>query len=563
MAYNPQTAISKIYNLKGLWEEANNSGNETKKNDAAAKAREYYNQLRDNGYADVADALTASNYSQAKAINDKWAKTGKTATRDYMYSLGKSRGMSESDVDKLISWDNQSGEVSFGGKKIGAPDAVVDGVSYWADTSVLDNAFNDYISRSGTTRSKSVAVDQENEDLFAKYRQEYDDLKSTNPFTTEEAKAILAKYDLAGLQGRDNAVAENAPSNGGNIDSFAAANALRQQSALVSQGQTAVLEAYQQKLDHARALLSDMGVNIDRVFNQDETVKNREFEQGETAKNNDVANKLKIASATGTPPIEWVLQNDPFYKNFVDENGKLTKEAEALDFQALINDAKAKGNTELANKYAYLRGLKIYGNLGKYGQYLSEGDVAASPSQTSIAISDSTLPSILSKATTSISGSGSGSGSGTVDDYQKVYDSGARSYDEAYLWFRENTDMNVSDAQAAARVFEKCLNNGEFEPYAPTRIPVEEVTADVPLIPWEEIGEVPNSAQIQYKRRDYTSELARGIQNQIDNMETEPTTEQMTTWYSALVAAGHKKDASSLLAKNGYSIFPEGHFENV
>ncbi len=376
MAYNPQTAISKIYNLKGLWETANNSGDTKKKNDAAAKAQEYYKQLRDNGYTDVADELTASNYTQAKAINDKWAKTGKTSTRDYMYSLGKSRGMSESDIDKLISWDNQSGEVSFGGKKIGAPDAVVDGVSYWADTSVLDNAFNDYISRSGTTRSKSVAVDQENENLFAKYKQHYDNAMNTNPFTTEEAKAILAKYDLAGLQGRDNAVAENAPSNGGNIDSFAAANALRQQASLVNQGQMAVLDAHKQKLDHARALLSDMGVNIDRVFNQDETIKNREFnqkeayesriwEQNETSKNNDVARKSEIAAVTGTVPDEWVVSNNPY----LNDDGTIKDEFKNTDFSAVMAKAKETGNTELYNAAATARFYKIMGNYGLYGQY--------------------------------------------------------------------------------------------------------------------------------------------------------------------------------------------------
>jgi len=365
MAYNPYSAVNAIYKLKGQWDSANNAGDTATKNSVAAKAQEYYKQLRSNGYGDIADQLTASNYAQAKSINDKWAKMGKTSTRDYLYSLGQSKGMSQTDVDKLISWDNLTGEVSFGGKKIGTPDSVVDGVSYWSDTSVLDNAFNDYISRSGTVRSPSTAVNQENEKLFAKYNQEYEDLKKTNPFETETGKAILAKYDLAGLQGRDNEVADNAGSNGGNIDSFAAANALRQQSTLINQGQMVALEAHQQKLDHARALLSDMGINIDRVFNQDET-----------AKNNDVARKSEQAAVSGYTPAEWAIQNDAFLKNFVDENGKLKAEYNDTDFQELINNAKAQGNTELANKYAILRGLKIFGNFSEYGKYLNQGDVS-------------------------------------------------------------------------------------------------------------------------------------------------------------------------------------------
>lgn len=354
MAYNPYSAVNAIYKLKGQWDNANNAGDTTTKNNVAAKAQAYYRQLRNNGYGDIADQLTASNYAQAKAINDKWAKMGKTSTRDYLYTLGQSKGMSKSDMDKIIGWDNQTGEVSLGGKKIGTPDAVVDGVSYWSDTSVLDNAFNDYISRSGTVRSKSTAVNQENENLFAKYNQEYEDLKNTNPFETETGKAILAKYDLAGLQGRDNAVAENAGSNSGNIDSFAAANALRQQSSLISQGQTAALEAHQQKLDHARALLSDMGVNIDRVFNQDET-----------AKNNDVARKSEIASVSGYTPDEWVASNNPY----LNDDGTLKDEYKDVDFSAVMANAKAAGNTNAYNAAAQARYYKIMGNYGAYGQY--------------------------------------------------------------------------------------------------------------------------------------------------------------------------------------------------
>lgn len=354
MAYNPYSAVNAIYKLKGQWDTANNAGDTTKKNDAAAKAQEYYRQLRNNGYGDVADELTAADYTQAKAINDKWAKSGRSSTRDYLYSLGKSKGLSSSDIDKLISWDNDTGQVSFGGKVIGTPDAVVDGVSYWGNTSVLDNAFNDYIERSGTTRSKESLVNQENESLFAKYNQEYEDLKNTNPFTTEEAKAILAKYDLAGLQGRDNQVASGSASNGGNIDSFSAANALRQQSALVNQGQMAVLEAHQQKLDHARNLLSDMGVNIDRVFNEDET-----------AKNNEVARKSAIAEVTGYAPDEWVASNNPY----MNDDGTIKDEYKDVDFSDVMEKAKAAGNTEAYNAAAVARYYKIMGNYGLYGQY--------------------------------------------------------------------------------------------------------------------------------------------------------------------------------------------------
>ena len=365
MAYNPYPAINKIYGFKKQWVQANDSGDTKAKNDAAVKARAYYEQLRRGGYGDIADELTESGLAKSEEIKNKWAKTGKTPTRDYLYSLGRSKGMSQSDVDKLIGWDNLTGEVSFGGKKIGAPDTIVDGVSYWSDTSALDNAFNDYIDRSGTTRSKSTAVNQENEKLFSKYNKEYEDLKSTNPFETETGRAILAKYDLAGLQGRDNAVASEAGSNGGNIDSFAAANALRQQSALINQGQMAALEAYQQKLEHARNLLSDMGVNIDRVHNQDEA-----------SKNNDVTRKSEIASVTGYTPDEWVVSNNPY----MNDDGTLKDEYKNVDFATVMKKAKAAGNTDAYKAAAVARYYKIMGNSGAYGKY-DDGDYIAPGAQ--------------------------------------------------------------------------------------------------------------------------------------------------------------------------------------
>lgn len=356
MAYDPYNAVNAIYKLKGQWDSANNAGDDAKKNKAATDAQKYYAELRRNRYGSVADELSATDYAGAKRINDYYAKTGRTATRPYLYSLGQSRGLSQQAVDDLISWDDTTGEVSFGGKKIGTPDAVADGVSYWNDPAVLDSAFTDYVSRSGLTRTKEKAVDQENEALFKKYTQEYEDLKETNPFTTEEAKSILAKYDSAGLKARDNEAASGGADNSGNIDSFAAANALRQQSALVNQGQQVVLQQYQQKLDHARALLSDMGVNIDRVFNE-----------GETEKNNQVSRDVATSEVTGKVPSSMLYSGNPFF------NADGTLKDENIDYKAEIEKAVAAGNTELANQLRVARGYKIFSNYGKYGQY-ADGD---------------------------------------------------------------------------------------------------------------------------------------------------------------------------------------------
>ena len=367
MAYNPYNDINQIYKLKGQWNDANKNNDSDKKNDIAKKAQEYYAKLRSNNYGGVADELAGSNYDQSKIINNYYAKTGRTETRPYLYSVGNKYGLSQNDVDKLIKYDNDTGEISFSDKSVGKPDAVVNGTSYWSDTSVLDNAVNDYIARSGKSQPKSMSVAQENDSLFKKYNQEYEDLKDTNPFTTEEAKSILAKYDLAGLQGRDNAAASGASSNGGNIDSFSAANALRQQSALVNQGQQAVLSAYQQKLDHARNLLSDMGVNIDRVYNQDETTKN-----------NDLSRDIAVSELTGKVHPNLRYNDNPYFN----KGGDLINEN--IDYQSIIDaaseklksavNASEKADLEATIKYAkQARAHKVLNNpaYAKYADTIS------------------------------------------------------------------------------------------------------------------------------------------------------------------------------------------------
>ncbi len=377
MSINPYSEIQKVYNAKLGYGNAKTDEERKTYQDAANKARQ---TLLDYGYKDVVDQISATgaDANATKQIMDKWAKYGKTGVRDYYYKLGEGQGMSKSDIDKLIGWDNDTKEISFGGVKVGRPDTIVDGVSYVSDTSMLDKSFNDHITRTEATRPVETALKQENESLFAKYNQEYDDLKKTNPFTTDEAKAILGKYDLAGLQARDNAVASGGASNGGNIDSYSAANAMRQQASLINQGQTAVLDAHQQKIDNIRGLLSDMGVNIDRVFNQDQT-----------AKNNEVARLSEQASVTGTVPTEWSYK-DNIYLN---EDGTvrdeyLTDEFDATGgFTTIIDNAKSKLATatnpaEIANlnatiKYAnQAKALKTFSS-PKYAKYAHEVEAVA------------------------------------------------------------------------------------------------------------------------------------------------------------------------------------------
>ena len=97
--YNYGSAVSDIIKYKKWWQDADAAGDETAKNNHANSATSAYEWLRNNGYGDAANTLQASNYTDAK----KWATNGKQQTRPYSYSVGQKYGLSNSDVDKIIT----------------------------------------------------------------------------------------------------------------------------------------------------------------------------------------------------------------------------------------------------------------------------------------------------------------------------------------------------------------------------------------------------------------------------------------------------------------------------
>lgn len=337
-AYNPYSDIQKVYNAKVAWNNATTESERKKQNEIATAAR---NKLAAYGYGDVVEQISAggADATATRKVLESYAPKETTPT-----TSGSNSG--------LIEKNNTE----------------------------VNNKVNELWGIQTDDHSNTNAL----------WEKEYKDLKKTNPFTTEEAKAILGKYDLSGLQARDNAVASGGSSNGGNIDSYAASNALRQQAALVNQGQMVVLDAHQQKLDNARAILEGMGAyqkdshtGMQKTIEIQQNEGQRLFENDETAKNNEVARLSEQASVTGYTPNEWVIKNDDIYSQFLNEDGTFKPEKESVDIQALINQAKANGDTETANKLAVVRTKKILGNYGQFGKYSNVGDISSmKPQQT-------------------------------------------------------------------------------------------------------------------------------------------------------------------------------------
>ena len=324
--YNPYYDAQSVLDAKVAWNQATTDEERKKQNEIANAARK---RLEDYGYGDIAKQISAdgADATAARKVVEKYAPVAPTST---------------------VDTDEQ-----------------------------LQTKHNNEIRNKTNTLFGYQESDRK--DMSGKYDR-LENAAYANPFNTDEAKAIIGKYDLAGLQARNNAVASGSASNGGNIDSYAASNALRQQASLINQGQMAVLDAHNNKINNVKGILSDLGVYLQ---NQDKGMQNtitlqqnesqRLFDNGETAKNNEVARLSEQASVTGYTPNEWTIKNDAVYSQFLNPDGTFKKEMEGIDIQALINQTT---DAETKKKLAVVRAKKMLGNYEEFGKYMNEGDVA-------------------------------------------------------------------------------------------------------------------------------------------------------------------------------------------
>ena len=269
MAYNPYADIQKVYNAKVNWGKATTDAERKAQNDIANAARQ---TLKDYGYGYVADQISAygADTAAVKKILDSWADKVDTTTNTF-----------KSGVENPAY--NQSVQ---------------------AASDKNDKYFN-------TIESDHKNLNKKYDDIYNYANQ---DITETDEYKAA-FKNIMPSYTLAAMQGRDNEVASNAGSNGGNIDSFAAANAMRQQASLTAKGQALAhqtgIESYEARVNNVRNILSDLGVYNSSVYsamsdsiNQDRGIANDIFNNEQTALNNDVARKSEIANVTGYVRIQ-------------------------------------------------------------------------------------------------------------------------------------------------------------------------------------------------------------------------------------------------------------------
>jgi hypothetical protein len=249
-------------------------------------------------YKQKKDAQTVNNTQQEQA---KRPGHGLSHIRPAIESWAGQYGLTKDDVNKNIKYDDVTGEVSVYGVNFGAPKEHYGGKTYY-DTDYLFNKFTDTMAKQGKTKSpeqvlkegytgvnnaysqyddyiKGKSADNDkyinenrntilsNTDKYDKYYQDFVKMANKDPFTSSSADAIYSIYGAKGRDAAGDAVASIAGSNSGNVDSYAAANARRQELAFLNAASEQILKNHQASLSEIREYAKDLGVQFTNTAN--------------------------------------------------------------------------------------------------------------------------------------------------------------------------------------------------------------------------------------------------------------------------------------------------------
>ena len=248
-AVQPYYDVYSIVQNKGSYNDSRYVNGSSDYDKYRVAAEEYYNKLKSSGYSDVADELSNSSYEKALEILARYQPDSTSASTNISSNnVGDVAANYLSQIENYISPStNTQNVLSSSAQK-------------------AEQLLNSYLSGVDSTNQQS----QNYQDNIYKYINDqsgrYGSLNNynlnTNPYDTETAKSILATYGVKGANASDNAIADSSGDNGGNIDSYAAANAKRQQLAFTTAGNEAVLSDFDSRVTRSLQILQSLGVDV-------------------------------------------------------------------------------------------------------------------------------------------------------------------------------------------------------------------------------------------------------------------------------------------------------------
>lgn len=244
MAYDPYNAIKNITDYKANYDTAKATGQNFDQYHTSATS--YYDELKANGYGGLADQLSKSNTSQAMKLLDQYAPKQTASNPAPNYNVGNAN------TDNYI---NQLLGIASGKTQI-TPSAATQGV--------LDSFHrtDDLLNGSLKYDANGNVVGGLNVDYYNTGKNQLDYINNFDYTKQPYFDSIMSTYKLGGEDAANGEYAGGAASNGGNIDSYAAANANRQQLAFTNAGHQAALAAAQQNQDNWKDVYAQMGGHL-------------------------------------------------------------------------------------------------------------------------------------------------------------------------------------------------------------------------------------------------------------------------------------------------------------
>ena len=242
--YNPYEDAKNILKNKGNYHTAKQMGTNYEQYREAAKP--YYQNLRFNGYGDLADQLEASDFIKAQEIF-KGLKPD-TTVDDYFADLYSKTAetqstpkMSQAAEDMWNAWNNTNTMLNGNEIKYDSNGNVVSGL---------------------------------NVDHYNTGRNQLGYLNNFDVTAQPYYQGIMNSFQLLGYNAARGEQAAGAANNAGNIDSYAQANANRQQLAFTSKGIEAALAAANQNQQNWQTLYDSMTGHLNNMGNQNANVLN-------------------------------------------------------------------------------------------------------------------------------------------------------------------------------------------------------------------------------------------------------------------------------------------------
>lgn len=242
--YNPYEDAKNILKNKGNYHTAKQMGTNYEQYKEAAKP--YYQNLRFNGYGDLADQLEASDFIQAQEIF-KGLKPD-TTVDDYFADLYSKTAetqstpkMSQAAEDMWNAWNNTNAMLNGNEIKYDSNGNVVSGL---------------------------------NVDHYNTGRNQLGYLNNFDVTAQPYYQGIMNSFQLLGNNAARGEQAAGAANNAGNIDSYAQANANRQQLAFTTKGIEAALAAANQNQQNWQTLYDSMTGHLNNMGNQNANVLN-------------------------------------------------------------------------------------------------------------------------------------------------------------------------------------------------------------------------------------------------------------------------------------------------